>query len=363
MSYFAPYIDETGAHIPSYNDVLEYMIGKFKNIYGNDVYLEEDSQDYQFISSLSLLYYDCCQTFLLAYNNQSPTTAIGASLDRLCAINGITRKAKSYSTVTLQLTGKPNATINYVRAKDINGYLWQLNESITFDANGSATAVASSVVAGNINAAAGTITEMATPLQDWYSVTNPNAAVPGEEVESDSELRERRQQSVSYVAQSIMDSIVSSLKSLVDENGVSITKRVIAYENDTANIVDGLPAHSVAFVIESDTSDNTKQAIGQAIYLKKTPGTTTYKVNSATYGISVLVPSSLGIMNTINYSIPEPISATVSLGITTLSNYTSDLADVIKENIKNYINELNIGEDLYISNLYLPILQATIILH
>ena len=355
MAYFAPYIDEYGPHIPSYNDIIEYLAGDpdnltttpglFRQIYGTDIYLEKDSQDYQFLSALALLYYDCCQTFLLAYNNQSPTTAIGVSLDRLAAINGVQRKSATYSIATLELTGAPNTTISYVQAKDLNGNIWQIANNVTFDGNGEATTTAACITPGNIQAPSDTITIIATPVQNWLTVTNPAAAIPGSDIEEDSVLRERRYQSVGMHSGTTFDSMISYLRSL------SVVRRVNGYENDTNATVNGIPAHSVAIVVEADTSDATKQTIADAIYLQKTPGTGTYG------NISVDVESSMGLTNTIKYSSPTETTATVTITLTTLSGYTDSLDDAIKASVVEYINNLNIGEDLYISNLYLPILN------
>lgn len=355
MAYFAPYIDEYGPHIPSYNDIIEYLAGDpdnltttpglFRQIYGTDIYLEKDSQDYQFLSALALLYYDCCQTFLLAYNNQSPTAAIGVSLDRLAAINGVQRKSATYSIATLELTGTPNTTISYVQAKDLNGNIWQIANNVTFDGNGEATTTAACITPGNIQAPSDTITIIATPVQNWLTVTNPAAAIPGSDIEEDSVLRERRYQSVGMHSGTTFDSMISYLRSL------SVVRRVNGYENDTNATVNGIPAHSVAIVVEADTSDATKQTIADAIYLQKTPGTGTYG------NISVDVESSMGLTNTIKYSSPTETTATVTITLTTLSGYTDSLDDAIKASVVEYINNLNIGEDLYISNLYLPILN------
>lgn len=355
MAYFAPYIDEYGPHIPSYNDIMEYLIGDpdnlesnpglFRQIYGTDIYLESDSQDYQFLSSLALLYYDCCQSFLLAYNNQSPTTAIGVSLDRLAAINGVVRKSATYSIATLLLTGTPNTTISYVQAKDLNGYIWQIARNVTFDANGEATTTAACVTPGNIQAPSNTITIIATPTQNWLSVTNPAAAIPGSDIEEDSVLRERRHQSVNIHSTTTFDSVISYLRSL------SVVRRVNGYENDTNLTVGGIPGHSIAIVVEADDSDETRQTIANAIYLQKTPGTGTYG------SISVDVESSMGLTNTIKFSYPTEVVANVVIDLTTLSGYTSGIDDKIKESVIEYINSLNIGEDLYVSNLYLPVLS------
>ena len=355
MAYFAPYIDEYGPHIPTYNDILEFLIGDpddltnnpglYRRIYGTDIYLENDSPDYQFLSSLALLYYDCCQSFLYAYNNQNPTTAVGLNLDRLVAINGLQRKSATYSIANVNLTGAPNTTISYIQAKDLNGYIWSISRDVTFDENGDATAVAACVTPGRIQAPANSITIIATPTQNWYSITNPTPATPGVDVEADSELRERRKQSIGGSAQTTFDSMVSYVRSL------NVVRRVTGYENDTNATVNTIPPHSVALVVEADDSDETKQEIANAIYLKKTPGTGTFG------NISVDVESSTGLVNTINYSQPTEVTANVAITLTTLSGYTEEIESNIKEDVVNYINNLGIGEDLYVSNLFLPILN------
>lgn len=58
MSYQAPYIDEAGLHIASYNDIRDSLLENMKQIFGQDIYLENDSQDYQMISAFALMLYD-----------------------------------------------------------------------------------------------------------------------------------------------------------------------------------------------------------------------------------------------------------------------------------------------------------------
>lgn len=55
MSYFEPYTStRVGLHIPTYQDILTDMIEEMKKIYGQDIYLGNDSADYQFLSILAL---------------------------------------------------------------------------------------------------------------------------------------------------------------------------------------------------------------------------------------------------------------------------------------------------------------------
>ena len=376
-TYEAPSIQPTGPVIPTYDAILSHLIVKFQEIYGTDIYLDNDSQDYQFLSSLALLFYDCCQTFLLAYNNQNPDTAISTALDRLCAINGITRNSNSYSYATVVLTGTYGANITYGQVQDANGYIWQLYQSIDLDEQdgedpsiGHATTVATCLTPGSIQAAIGTINIIVNPQQGWTSVTNTSAANPGFDVETDSALRERRAQSVGITSVTSLDSLVAALSALRDEDDNTIVNRVVVYENDTNSDVEyengvtdvTLTPHSIAVICECGEVDSILQSIAETIYLKKTPGCSTVKCDSSSvgeYGVTRVIESSLGLENTINFSRLELVEANpVVINITCNTNYTSDIDDIIKQNVVEYLNGLDIGETLQVTNLYFPILNA-----
>ena len=112
MAYFKPYIDGSGLHIPSYLDIRDNLTEQFKSIYGQDIYLGNDSQDYQMISIFASMLYDTAQLLQIVYNNRSPKTAVGTALDSIVKLNGIKRKSASYSTVQLTLTGQIGTVVS-----------------------------------------------------------------------------------------------------------------------------------------------------------------------------------------------------------------------------------------------------------
>ena len=112
MAYFDPYIDDTGYHYPTYDDVVNYYVEQLKLIYGSDIYLEVDSQDYQMVSIRAKMAYDLMAMFAVVLANQSPSTSVGTALDSKVEWNGIKRKVASYSTCNLQLTGTAGTIIN-----------------------------------------------------------------------------------------------------------------------------------------------------------------------------------------------------------------------------------------------------------
>ena len=76
MAYTAPYIDELGMHIPTYNDILQDLLTSMKQIFGSDIYLDEDSMDYQQISIFARKIYDTNSLALLVYNNRTANTSV-----------------------------------------------------------------------------------------------------------------------------------------------------------------------------------------------------------------------------------------------------------------------------------------------
>ena len=335
--YQAPYIDEAGLHISSYNDIRDSLLEEMRAIYGNDIYLDNDSQDYQMICAFALMAYDVQQALLLAYNNISPATATGTGLDRVVALNGIRRAKASYSTCLVKLTGTAGTTISNGVVQDSRGIQWRLPEQITISDNGTATALATCTTIGRITAATGDINTIVTPTRGWTSVINDVPAIAGVNQETDSALRAKQRISTANPSNTVFEGTIGAIANV---DGVV---RYAAYENDTDTERDGLPPHSITMVVDGGTD--------QAIYLHKTPGCYTNG------DIEVNVSGSLTDIP-IRFYRPHYVEVVVTVSIKTLTGYTDATASQIKANIYDYINSLAIGETLYTPNLNAPILSA-----
>ena len=339
--YQAPYIDEAGLHISSYNDIRDSLVEEMRAIYGNDIYLDNDSQDYQMICAFALMAYDVQQALLLAYNNISPATATGTGLDRVVALNGIRRAAASYSTCLVKLTGTAGTTISNGVVQDSRGIQWRLPKSVTISNDGTATALATCTTIGRITAATGDINTIVTPTRGWTSVINGVPAIAGVNQETDSALRAKQRISTANPSNTVFEGTIGAIANV---DGVV---RYAAYENDTDTERDGLPPHSITMVVDGGTD----QDVAQAIYLHKTPGCYTNG------DIEVNVSGSLTEIP-IRFYRPHYVDVAVKVSIKTLTGYTDATASQIKANIYDYINGLAIGETLYAPNLNGPILSA-----
>jgi uncharacterized phage protein gp47/JayE len=338
MAYAPPSIGSQGLTIPAYSDILNNLLTQYQAIYGQSVYLGVDSADYQWISVVTRMIADLMQGVQLAYNARSPVTAVGSDLDSIVKLSGIARKAASSSTAVLTLSGTPNAVIANGVAKDVNGLLWDLPALVTLGAGGTVMATATCETSGNVTAQIGQISLIATPAAGWTGVTNAAAAVAGLPVETDSQLRARQAISVALPSHTLL---AGTQAAIAATTGVT---RYNILENPTGSTDSfGNPAHSITCVVEGGTN----AAVAQAIYNNRgigclTNGTTAVTVTDAFTGTTM----------SISFDRPTYVPIYVSLSVHGLTGYTSATTTAIQTAIVNYLNSLQIGQSVVLSELY-----------
>ena len=304
------------------------------------------------------------ETLQQAYNSKDPNKATGVDLDIIAALTGTTRSEGTASTVTgFVLTGVPNSTVvpaGTVFESTVTGSRWTLDQTWTLDSSGIATVDITSTTTGPVEADANTITRIITTVPGLTSVTNPTPATPGTNVESDSSLRVKRATAVGRPGNNQIDSMLGELFA------VSGTRRVKIYENDTnATDANGLPAHSIAPIIDGGTDAD----VAMAIYVKKNPGVMLYQAGTP---VSVVVTSPTYPTNTkeIKFSRPVYVDMVVVVNIKDDGTLPSQatLQPLIQEAILEYAagdlipteygfkpDGFDIGETVPYSSMYTPI--------
>lgn len=329
-------IDAQGISAPDYPTILAAFQDAYRGIYGQDVYLEPDSQDGQFLALLALVVNDANSMAIAVYNAFSPATAQGEGLSSVVKINGLTREVPSYSTATLSLGGTAGTVLQDPVAIDQASNLWQMSGQITIPFAGTIDAGAVCLTKGAVTAASGTITIIGTPSRGWQSVTNAAAAVPGQPVETDAALRQRQGLSTALPSRTILEGITGALLALPN------VTRVRGYENAT-NLTDalGIAAYTIAFVVEGGVDTD----IANTIAARKTPGV-------ATQGpVSVSVINVYGLAQTIKFYHASPYTMYVTVNLKALTGYTSAMGQAIIDAIVAYANVLPIGAPLRISRM------------
>ena len=200
------------------------------------------------------------------------------------------------------------------------------------------------VESGIIEQPANTIDTILTPMLGWDSVNNPVAATPGEDRETDEQLRLRFRNGKFDRATNTLDAIYSALINLDNVSEVTI------YENDTS-VVDGngVPAHSFLPIVVGGLSTD----IANAIWDNKPIGILSYG------NTTVSINDVQGFAHNVSFSRPNALVIYISMDITTDVNFPANGNDLIKSNIIQYFaDNLGTGDDVIYSRLYTPVNQV-----
>lgn len=253
------------------------------------------------------------------YSSNDPDAANTTSLENVAALcPGIERNPATKSTVTVNcnldngtyaigslianVTG--DATARFANVSAITQAAGPgLVSNLGFEAE----------TAGAIAAALGTLTEISEPVVGWNAISNTSAATVGDEVETDTEFRLRRRNTIALPGGS---SVMGVRADVLDLDEVDICD---VRENDT-DLTDGngLPPHSFHTVYkkESSYSDAVADvAVGQAIHDSKPGGIATYGSLDEDYTDS-------GSTITINFDRFTEVPVYIDL---TIPNYTTVL--------------------------------------
>lgn len=337
MAYFTPYIDNSGIHVPSYQDIIDYYVSKAKEIFGSDIYLGEDSQDYQMLSILARASAASLQAAVDSYNARDPDTAFDDTLDGLVTINGIERKPSTYSTVNLNLTGIPYTVIRGGVVQSVSGDKWNLPSEVVLDASGEALVTGIAQEKGAVVALTGEINKIVTPTYGWSTVNNPDAANVGQPVETTPALKARRKIAVATPSQTPLESLSSGINNLLGVTDFRV------YENDT-KVTDsrGFPGNSITAVVQGGVDEE----IAKTISKLKNMGVLSYG------DVTIPVTNEYGSTLNISFFRPELVPTYITVNITPLSGYTTEVGDQIKQAIIDYYSNMKIGDNLYNSQLW-----------
>lgn len=343
------WIDATGYHYADYPTFLSWVQSQYQAIYGADIYLGADSMDGQWTAILAQALFDTAALGAQTYNSFSPATAQGVGLSRVVKINGISRDIPTNSSVVVTIVGVAGTVITNGIAIDTVSQQWLLPASVTIPGGGSIDVTATAQNQGAVAAAANTVTGIFTPTLGWQTVNNASSASPGSAVETDAQLRQRQALSTSIPAQTVIQATTSALANLV---GVT---QVAPYENTTGTTDgNGLPPHSVCFVVEGGSISDITNTIG----LYKTPGTNTYASGTNAQNETYDDPAGLPVpINFYNPAIPATIDVNITITPLT-SSWSTAFETPIGVAISALIQGFGIGANILYTQVFVAAYNA-----
>jgi uncharacterized phage protein gp47/JayE len=279
--------------------------------------------------------------------------ATGSLLDAVCAITGTRRIPQRKSVVAMDCTlniGTALTTTAMVQVLGDPTRQFTLRAPFTAPSTGVHSLVFEAVFYGPIEALAGTVTTIVTPVTGWTVATNPDDADPGATTEKDSTLRIRRRKELRAQGASTLPALEAALNPADIPGLISAT----VLENDTMATVGGLPAKSFEAIIwDGATPAADDETIRKTIWKHKPLGIQSVGDNVGTFvdakGVTRTVPFSRAVQRRIIISMIVQRDASL---------FPSDGATQIKQAIADDGLLYGSGQDvirLRVQKLALPI--------
>jgi len=261
------------------------------------------------------------------YNGMDPDEAAGDQLDNVCLISG-TERDDATATVT-QATVNVDASFHAdpeTMFASITGNAAAVftNELAVDNPGGVPANVAAAfkaVSTGPTQCLAGTLTVIAQPLAGWNSITNATDGAPGRNIETDPQLRQKRNQELSAAGSTTADAIRADvLETLITPFTTTDTINCTVLHNDTDYTdANNVPPHSVEVIAyqPGNTSDD-DQKLADLILASKAAGIGTYGLASK------LSTDSQGIQTLIKYTRPSPLNLYIAITVVVNKNFPTD---------------------------------------
>lgn len=279
--------------------------------------------------------------------NQYPDTASDAGLDGVASITGSFRRGATEGTVSLDLSLNAGVTVPAGSIAEVAGdstNRWVTLADAVNSSGGPAVVPveAEAEVAGNVVANAGTITVISTPVAGWTAVTNPLDADPGDDIDTDTQLRLRREQELSRAGSATVNAIRADLLAVTDVDSVTVL------DNPT-DVVDGngLRPHSVEAIVlggtDADVAAGLFDTVAGGI---RTEGSTTETVED-----------DQGFSHSISFSRPTEVEIWLEIDIDIdADEYPATGDDLVKAAVAAFGDaNYDVGDDVVLSKLNVPI--------
>ena len=268
--------DGDGLQTKDLNELNTDLTDKLKVVYGDDINVDQNSQDGQQINIYDQEAVDSRELLQQLNAGFDPDQAFGRVLDQRVAINGMKRNGGTYTLTPVNITSDAALTLVGLDAqsdelnptvadlytiKDDAGTEFYLLTSFSFVGASTESLTFRAAEIGSVEVQVNTITTAVTILAGITDINNPSGVLTqGETEESDAKVKTRRRSSVALPALGYLDSIEAQL---ADLSGVSVAR---VYENDT-NVTDGdgTPPNTIWAIVEG--GDDTE--IGEILYKKK----------------------------------------------------------------------------------------------
>ena len=341
---YPPVLSDTGLAVPTLDELHEATADEMRTRLGDSINTTPSSVITQIIGIVAgqdNLAWENLQALVAQLDVDGVSGMLQDSLYRLI---GLEREAAESSSVTLTLDLDAAITIpaGSLVSHDTTGVQFYIEEELISTDAGEYEAIARSVTLGPIEASAGTLTVIDSPITGWNTVTNAAQATLGQLEETDAEFRTRRTASFAIRGSGTLDSIVAAVTQV---DNVTLVK---GFENKSGSIdSESRPGHSFEIVVLDSAADDDE--IAQAIFSRAPAGIESFSY-SADEGTAV---DADGNDQVIPFTRADSIPIYLEIDLTKNEDYPVDGDDQVAAAMQEFGElEYAIGTTLYATAFY-----------
>lgn len=340
-------LTDKGYERPTFEDLLAAQEERARLLFGEDIDTNDNTPLGKYIRLNVADLADVYEILEMIYYARFPNTATGVSLDRLCPFAGISRNPATYAVHKVRFTGTAGENVpEGFEVSTVDGDLtFHTYDALQIGENGFVDGLVYCEEAGVIgNVAIGKIDTIVNPDANVDEIEHLGVEEYGEDIESDSALRDRFNATINGSGAATAASISGAVARVALVDGVAVV------ENDTDETVDGIPPHSFECFVLSPESQDT--LVAEAIFSKKPLGI------KAVGDVAVEIVDDSSITHTVRFSRTIQRDIYIKLTVNVNNYFESDGKEQIKSYIAEYINTLKNGENVYLSSIYGYIYKA-----
>lgn len=323
--------------------IVDSLNARFTGAFGTTFDTSPESPDGQVIGIAADEIDQCWELGQKAFNAYRPGAVEGVGLDNVCELTNVTRYVDKHSQATVVCSGTQGTPIP--AGSIVGDGTMEFTTQTDVVIPGDVTVVANQ--SGEYYIAPNTVNKIITTgILGWTGVNNPDEGETGILYEQDPALRVRRDRTTALGSSTTAEAIYAAL---ADLNLSYIRIR----DNDTNDAIGSQPAGTVWVVVDGGTTND----IARRIYNVKTGGVPLHG------SIQVTINDSKGYPHDVYFdrSTKQPIYIKGTFRRRQGSNVSSnDAAKQLQQAAADYLNSLSPGQAVIWSNLFEPLMDATV---
>lgn len=336
-------LTDQGYLAPSYEELLDSVQDDFLRVFPSDLVLTSNSNAGILSRLIAWREYEQIQAQQQVYYSAFISTATGSALDRLGANVGLPRKVDRPASTPLTIVTDGEYLIEAgTQFETDDGYIFDLTEDVLTapkDGKWQGTGNAEAEDTGEItNVEPHTITIVYNPDESILSVDNADKASGGQDYEEDPQYRARLIMENANRPSPTVNGVRSALLNVQGVREVNIVENPFAVADKYGN-----PPYSVHIYVlggkEQDIADCLISHLAVGITLT---GSVVCNAVDATGNIKKVY---------FDFATDRPISVQVKLKTNAEWN-VDEGSDYVKETVVDFINQLEMGDTVYLTKLY-----------